>query len=439
MKEEIQRNGNRNISFKKIFLIILIILLVIFVITTITNISYAKQDKTPIFYLSKTVNEVDSSVIYNVFPYKITNYKNRVNSDSYIEVSLFFKRYRNQFYDPESSKYIFEVGEYKPPVFDINKHISLIDDVISKVNTDGFSLGTNSNYSKIYIDTFLSDDNRTKLISGVNNEIAKKYPNKSIIFKTLESLKNDNIFKDDKIIDGIYIKVAILETREDEDVMSMEIITNVSSVFSQKVVLENKTPIVFKYSDDFDEQERKRILNEEKDKIAREAAIKQQEEERKKRDLEEKQRLEQEKQQKINEYNKKQDRLNFLLKTSNLVILDGKKGFIKTNTEKTILNENKDLNNINSYNIIRINNSKIMYFYQEQIKNNVAINVYIKEKQLTDNEFNYIINEINNMTGYSGVGKYQNSFVINISYLGRNKNILLKDLNEILKKYEMSI
>lgn len=438
-KESGEKEGNKKFTLKKLLIIILAILFVMFLIVTVLNILNVKQGKLPVFYFAKTINDVDGSVVYNIFPYKITDYKNRANSDSYIEVSIFFKKYRNQFYDPQSSRYIFKTTEYKPPVIDVNKYISLIDDVISKVNTDGFSLGTNSNYSKIYIDTSLDNENKTKLIENTNKEIANKYSNKTILFKSLNSLKSDNVFINGKIIDGIYIKVAILENRETEDIMSMELITNLSTIFSQKVILKNQVPIVFEYSDDFDEQERKRILKETQDNLERNEALKKQEEEKRKKDEEEKQNAEQLRKQEVDDFNKKQNRLKTLLETQNLAIFDGKKGLIKTETFIHLLNEDKDNKEIASYNIIKINNQKVMYLYQEQIEQNASVNIFIKERQLTNEEFNSLINDIKNLTGYTGTGEYQNSFVININYLGTDKNILLSDLNNILKKYDMNI
>lgn len=215
------KEEKKNLSFKRLFLVIIIVLFLIIVVITIVNIMNAKNGKRPIFYFSQTVNIVDGSLVYNIFPYKITEYRNRLNSDSYIEISMFFERYMNQFYDPKSSKYIFEQSEYIPPVFDANKQVALIEDIIEKVNIDAFSLGTNSNYANIYIDTTLSNDNKLKLIEIVNDKIQKKYQNKNIVFKSLEELKNENILLDDKIIDGIYLLVTILENKENEDIFNM--------------------------------------------------------------------------------------------------------------------------------------------------------------------------------------------------------------------------
>lgn len=209
-----------------------------------------------------------------------------------------------------------------------------------------------------------------------------------------------------------------------------------STIFSQRVVLENKIPIVFRYSDDFDEQARKQIIINEEEKKIREEQEKALEEIRKKQEQFKQEQLIKQEQA---EFNEKQNRLQELFNTITVAVIDGKKGLIQANTEKTILNKDKDLSNIVSYNIIRINNERILYQYQEQIEENQSINIFVKEKQLTEEEFNSFINNLNIMTGYTGTGQYQNSFVINIEYLNTNKNILLKDLNEILKEYNMII
>lgn len=428
-------------TFNKKWLIIIIIILIMAVVasTVAINVSRFNKGQEPLFHFSKTINGIDGSIIYNIFPYKIIDYRNTVNDERYMEISSLFKNYKNEFYNPNSPRYVFSKKEYVAPVFKLDKYKSLVDDVISKVNEDGFGLGTNSNYSNIYIETGLKDEDKSKLVTAVDNIVKTKYDNKAMQFTSLNDLGNKGIFKDNKIDDGIYIKVALLENTDDADIMSFELITNVSSVFSQKATINNDVNAKITYIDDFDQIERKEIEEKNKEILEREKAEKLREEEKEKEELAKKEKIENELKEQQELFEKNNRRLQNLLGKTNYFVIEGRRTFIESETIETIENKEKKIEDIKSYNSIKINSDKIIYFYQEQVQGNTLTQVYIKERQLSDLEFNNFIEKLDKLTGYSGIGKYQDTVVLSINYSGKIKNVLLIDINEIFKEFGMEI
>lgn len=425
-------------SIKMWIMIILATIVLLFILSISINFLRVRKGNPPIFYFSKSINSLDGSIVYNIFPYKITDYKNSMNEESYTEISFVFQPYNNKFYNPKSSKYVFSKEEYVAPVFNVNKYRLTIDDVIKQVNSNGFKLGTDSKYSNIYIGTSLNGENLESFKSSIENLIKEKYNDKKLNFQSLDELKEKEIYKNGKIVDGIYIRIAMLESKEKEDIMTLELITNVSEVFSQKVSISN-IDLRIVYTDDFDQLERKA-----KEKAIKDEALRKELEEKREQARIEAERLEKEKaerelKEQLDLYKQKEERLNLLLSKDNLFILNQKKGFVESEIVDTIINKDFDKNNMKSYDFVRINSDKILYHYQEQVLEGKSYMVYIKEKELTNIEYTNIMRAVEGLTGYSGVGKYQESHVLEVAYLGKSRNLLLLDLKQLFEKHDFKI
>lgn len=233
---------------------------------------------------------------------------------------------------------------------------------------------------------------------------------------------------------------GVLQTNKNESMMSLVLITNKSTIFSQRAVItsrDNKYNII--YSTDFDQAAREKEIEDKENERKREEAAKLAEAERIRKEQEEK-RLKEEAIKKAREdFNKGQNRLKDLFNLPSAAMFDAKKTGTKSEAFKNILNENLNLEEITAYNYIKIANNRSMYFYQEQIIDNKASNIFIKEKILTLDEYNKMIEELNKLVGYSGTGVYQDSIVLEIKYADKTKNVLLKDLNNILEKHNFKL
>lgn len=439
MKEYIEiDNKKKKIQHMILFGVICFVLLIILI--TFINIFNAKRGKRPILYFAQTINDIDGSVVYNIFPYKITEYKNRVNDDSYIEYSSVFKKFKNKYYDPDSDKYLFKKDEYIKPDFDIKDHFALFEDVIDKVNNNKFNLGTNSNYKNIYLDLKVDEHKKIELEKLINNNFKNKFNNINIEYKDISALKLENKVRENKILDGIYISIIGLSIQDDEVTMSVELITNKSTIYSQKVLIKKSGEIrTFEYSNDFDQLARENKINEQKKEEERIELERRAIEERRLREEEEKRKIEELEQKKKKDFEDGQLRLKNLLNIKNLAVFNGKLANIDTKAIETPLNENINLDDIKTYNHIRINTNYIIYQYQEQIIDNKSSNIFVKERLLSQIEYNDLIQNIDKLTAYSGTGKYQDTISMEINYLGKTKNVLLKELNNLLNKFSFSL
>ena len=61
-------------SIKMWIMIILATIVLLFILSISINFLRVRKGNPPIFYFSKSINSLDGSIVYNIFPYKITDY-----------------------------------------------------------------------------------------------------------------------------------------------------------------------------------------------------------------------------------------------------------------------------------------------------------------------------------------------------------------------------
>lgn len=134
----VKESGNR---LRPSIIIIIIISLVILIYGSLTaiNIVNANNNKPPLMYFAKTVEQADGSITYNVFPYKVVVYKNHVTTDEIYEIMWFFTNKANPFYDPNSPySSITKPKAYKPVQVNLDSYVALVEDVVNKMEAGFF-------------------------------------------------------------------------------------------------------------------------------------------------------------------------------------------------------------------------------------------------------------------------------------------------------------
>lgn len=238
--------------------------------------------------------------------------------------------------------------------------------------------------------------------------------------------------------DGVFMKLSTESSENNEQTIALQIIDTDLKEYSQKVIVKNiEGQYTFEYKDDFDQQER---IKKEVD-VLKEISRKEKEEERLNQE-----RIASEKDEA--RYRDDEIKIVALLKKKQLLQIDGLKS--KINEPEYIKTLKNKTSRVTASNMLFLTNDNELVNYQIQ-KRDAGTGDLVdtsvekqerlirKEKTITTQQVQEILNQLNRVTGYSGIGSVGSDRTVEVKFSGKTKYILLSDINKILAKYEMKI
>lgn len=455
MKMEASGNRTGKMKWTTILLIFIISIVTIFIILTVVNIVRAKNNKAPIFYYAKTVNPVDGGIIYNVFPYKITMYKNQLNDETILDISLVSKPYMNPYYNPDSPHYILPSKKIDIKKAEINYdvYVQVLKDSINKIDSGELNkkeqelkdkinqeLGYRKpeedkkdveikKYDIIYIGTTLNDNEIDEFKNRLKEKLDKDdfFKNKKIEFLKKDDLKNIK----EKFV---YIEINTNENYLEKDKLTVGINVNNGMEYSFNVEAEkgvNSVTCTFK--EDFDQQERDRAFSEKyKEDLIK---IMQKEKEQKEEMI---------KNEELKKYSKIKERLKELNSKNKICYIKGMNEY--GDQEKAVKTPTNEGKTIKFKTVFCITKDYEIYTYQvqRQIAQNGAIEleeVLGKVGKISKDETQKFFTKLDGLTKYTGIGfvEKENDNTIEIKYNGKTTYVLINKLNEVLKQIGVEI